>query len=355
MTLKNLGNLKKAGSLALLAAAVGVTAAVAKKLSGKKQPETKPRKVIIDTDTGADDASALILAAKSPELDILGVTVLAGNVCLDQATKNALMALEIAGSYAKVYKGADERYGGDAIEAFSVFGEDGMGDMELIHPLGQAEETDAVDFILQMVMEYPDEVEIISLGPATNIANAMDRDPETMKHVKMIWSMGTAGLGPGNASPVAEFNVYSDAPAYKRMLDFGSPVTVIGLDMCGGIAQWTDKQFAELLLSGEIGEFVTDSFSKLRQFYAANGSAGSVMNCDSMAMMCAIESDFIESTVQCHASCVTDPGEAYAQVIFYREGFTYDVVSNEGDHNVTLVTGVKADEYFDRYLERIED
>ena len=355
MELKQLSNLKKAGSLALFAAAVGVTAAVARKLTKKKEPEQKPRKVIIDTDTGADDASALILAAKSPELDILGVTVLAGNVCLDQATKNALMALEIAGSYAKVYKGADSRYGGEAIDAFSVFGEDGMGDMELIHPLGQAEDKDAVDFILETVKEYPDEVEIISLGPATNIARAMDRDPETMKHVKMIWSMGTAGLGPGNASPVAEFNVYSDAPAYKRMLDSGNAITVIGLDMCGGIAQWTDKQFAELLLSGEIGEFVTDSFSKLRQFYANNGSEGSVMNCDSMAMMCAIEPGFIESTVQCHASCVTDPGEAYAQVIFYREGFTYDVVSNDGEKNVTLVTEVKADEYFDRYLERIEE
>ena len=152
---------------------------------------------------------------------------------IEQATKNALMALEIAGSYAKVYKGSDERYGGQAIEAFSVFGEDGMGDMELIHPLGQAEETDAVDFILQTVKEYPGEVEIISLGPATNIAKAMDRDPEAMKQVKMIWSMGSAGLGPGNASPVAEFNVYSDAPAYKRMLDSGCPVTVIGLDVCG--------------------------------------------------------------------------------------------------------------------------
>ncbi len=357
MDFKSISNLKKAGSLAILAAALGVTAAVANRLghNRKKASETKPRKVIIDTDTGADDASALILAAKSSELDILGVTVLAGNVGIEQATKNALMALEIAGSYAKVYKGSDERYGGQAIEAFSVFGEDGMGDMELIHPLGQAEETDAVDFILQTVKEYPGEVEIISLGPATNIAKAMDRDPEAMKQVKMIWSMGSAGLGPGNASPVAEFNVYSDAPAYKRMLDSGCPVTVIGLDVCGGEAMWTDKQFGELLMSGEIGEFVTDSFSKIRQFYASNGSAGLVMNCDALAMLCAIDPGFIESTVQCHASCITDPGETYGQVIFYREGFTYDVAKADGDFNVTLVTEVRADDYFDEYLERVEE
>ncbi len=183
----------------------------------------------------------------------------------------------------------------------------------------------------------------------------MDRDPEAMKQVKMIWSMGSAGLGPGNASPVAEFNVYSDAPAYKRMLDSGCPVTVIGLDVCGGEAMWTDKQFGELLMSGEIGEFVTDSFSKIRQFYASNGSAGLVMNCDALAMLCAIDPGFIESTVQCHASCITDPGETYGQVIFYREGFTYDVAKADGDFNVTLVTEVRADDYFDEYLERVEE
>ena len=224
------------------------------------------RKVIIDTDTGADDAAALILAAKSPEIEILGVTVLAGNVTLEQATMNALAALEMAGSGAPVFKGSGERYDGEIIEAFSVFGLDGMGDMDLIHPQGKARETDAIDFILNTVRENPGEIEIIALGPATNIARAMDRDPEAMKQVKMIWSMGTAGLGPGNASPVAEFNVYLDVPAYRRMLDFGVPVTIVGLDMCDEAAEWTDNQFLRLYDSGDIGRFIADSFSSIRVF-----------------------------------------------------------------------------------------
>ena len=314
---------------------------------------TPVRKVIIDTDTGADDASALILAARSPEIEILGVTVLAGNVNLEQGTQNALAALEIAGCDAPVYKGASQRYGGEAIEAFSVFGGDGMGDMDLIHPQGTAQEQDAIDFILETVRENPGEIEIIALGPATNIALAMDKDPETMRQVKMIWSMGTAGLGPGNASPVAEFNVYADAPAYRRMLDFGVPVTIIGLDMCGGDAQWTDEQFERLYATGEAGRFVTDSFSGIREFYAQNGSAGSVMNCDSVAMLCAVDSDFANAEIQCHGSCITDPGETYAQVIFYKQGFTYDVVNNEYDYNVTLVSDVDAADYFNLYLARV--
>ena len=125
-------------------------------------------------------------------------------------------------------------YSGKVIDAFSVFGADGMGDADLIHPAGEAQEKDAVSFIIDTVRDNPGEVELVVLGPATNIALAIRQAPEVMKQVKMIWSMGSAGLGPGNASPVAEFNVCHDPDAYKIMLDFGVPVTVIGLDVCAG-------------------------------------------------------------------------------------------------------------------------
>lgn len=312
------------------------------------------RKVIIDTDTGADDASALILAAKCPDFDILGVTVLMGNVDLDQGTDNALAALEIAGCDAPVYKGADATYSGQKINAFSVFGEDGMGDKDLIHPNGSAQEQNAVDFIIDTVKNNPDEVEIIALGPATNIAMAMDKDPEAMKHVKKLWSMGTAGLGPGNASPVAEFNVISDVDAYKRMLDFGIPVTVIGLDVCGGDALWTDEQFDKLSKANETGSFVTDSFSKIREFYAENGSEGTVMNCDCLAMMCAANDDFVKNTISCHGSCIAETGETYGMVIYYQEGFTYDIADNDFDYNVTLVNEVDGASYFNDFLSAIK-
>ena len=315
--------------------------------------EAGTRKVIIDTDTGADDASAIILAAKCGKLDILGITTLVGNVGLEQSSQNALAALEIAGCNAPVYRGSSDNYRGKKIEAFSVFGSDGMGDAGLIHTSAQPEDQDAVDFILETVQRYPNEVEIIALGPATNIAKAIDRDPEAMKGVRRIWSMGTTGLGPGNASPVAEFNTYNDPDAYRIMLDSGIDITVIGLDMCGGAAQWTDEQFERLDRTNEIGAFVTASFGKLREFYAANGSVGSVMNCDSLAMMCAIYPDFVRKTIQCHASCITDEGETCGQVIYYQQGFTYDVVHNDFDYTVTLVNDVDRGNYFDLYLKTI--
>ena len=152
------------------------------------------RKVIIDTDTGADDASALILAAKAENIDILGVTVLVGNVDLEQSTKNALAALETAGCDAPVYKGSADTVDGTVKTAFSVFGTDGMGDADLIHPKKQAEDGDAVDFIIDTVKRNPNEVEIIAIGPATNIAKAIQKAPDEMKKVKRIWSMGTAAM-----------------------------------------------------------------------------------------------------------------------------------------------------------------
>ena len=316
--------------------------------------EQTNRKIIIDTDTGADDASALILAAKSEGIEIMGVTTLVGNVDLEQSTKNALMSLEVAGSDVPVYNGSDERYGGDKIEAFSVFGADGMGEADLIHPKGKAEEQDAISFIIDTVKQNPGEIELVALGPATNIAKAIEQDPETMKQVRRIWSMGSAGLGPGNASPVAEFNVYGDPEAYRIMLDFGVPVTVIGLDMCDGAAMWTGAQFDELKETNDVGRFVSASFQKIRDFYAQNGSADATMNCDAVAMMCVLHPEFVKDSVQTHASCITTEGETLAQVIFYKEGFTYDVVSNDFNYNVTLVTDVDKGNYFNLYRDTIK-
>ena len=312
------------------------------------------RKIIIDTDTGADDASAIILAAMNDSIDILGVTVLVGNVDMEQGTKNALMALEMCGSDAPVYKGASENMREEVIEAFSVFGADGMGEADLIHPTRTAEDKDAIDFILETVKKYPGEVELVALGPATNVAKAIEKDPETMKKVKTIWSMGTSGQGAGNATPVAEFNVYADPEAYKVMLDSGINITVVGLDVISGDALWTDAQFDKLSKSGERGKFVTESFAKIREFYASNGVVGAVANCDALAMLCVLDPNFVKDSITCHGSCITEEGETYGQVIFYKEGFTYDVAANDFNYNVTLVSEVDAANYFNSYLSSIK-
>lgn len=318
--------------------------------------QSESHRIIIDTDAGADDASAIILAARCPNVTIEGVTVVVGNVDVDQAAKNALMALEVAGSDAPVYRGSSDTFDGKQREPFSVFGTDGMGDQGLVHPSGQAANGDAVDYILNTVRNNPGEIEIVSIGPATNIAKAIDRDPETMSHVKMVWSMGTGGLGPGNASPVAEFNVYHDVSAYKVLIESKIPITVVGLDMCNGQSFWTDEMFDKLEHTNEIGAFVAKSFTKLRDYYRETGRGGAVDNCDALTMTCALFPNFITGTKQCAASCITEPGQTYAQVIFYQEGLTYDTAEDiiSGlSYDVTLVTNVNRKSFFERYKDKI--
>lgn len=153
------------------------------------------RRFIVDTDTASDDAAALMIAALSEEIDLLGVTIVAGNVGLKQATDNALMTLEVCGSDAPVYLGAKRPLFRERHETISVHGKDGMGDCDIIHPKRSPEEKRAVEFILEQVERYPNEVELVVLGPATNIALAILTDREIMSKVKHIWSMGTPGFG----------------------------------------------------------------------------------------------------------------------------------------------------------------
>ena len=304
-------------------------------------------KIIIDTDTAGDDAAALILAARCPDVEILGVTVLAGNVPLEQGAKNALAVLELIGCDAPVYLGATAPLSGEEKECFSVYGADGMGEADLIHPKGAPQEKPAVDFILETVAAHPGEIEIVALGPATNLALAIQRDRETMLKVKRIWSMGTAGFGPGNATPVAEFNVYKDAPAYKIMLELGVPVTVIGLDM-DDEPTWTyEDKLAEMYDGNEIQRFMALATRKLLEFKKGNGIAAVDLP-DAVAMACLVWPDFVEETTLCYGSCITEPGETYGMLVYYKDGFTYDSMPKIGKANISVVSKAKKSEFVDR-------
>ena len=307
------------------------------------------RKIIIDTDTAGDDAVAMIIAAKTENVDILGVTVSAGNVELEQAVRNALMTLEIAGCDAPVYKGASASYTGKKRETFSVYGKDGMGDNDLIHPTRKAEDKSAVDFIIDTVKADPDEVEIVALGPVTNLALALDKDPEAMKHVKRYWSMGTSGFGTGNASPVSEFNVYHDAEAYKVLTDCGVPVMAIGLDAVTEATTFSKEDFDRAAQNGRLSDFVSKSFAGLLRFYAEKRGLQQVDIPDGVAMACALWDGYLLETKACHAAVMTEDNEAYGQVLLFQEGFGYDNGVEYDDYSF-YVASKTADKAFKKTL-----
>jgi purine nucleosidase len=308
------------------------------------------RRFIIDTDTASDDAAAIIMAALDPDVEILGVTAVAGNISVEQAAKNAKMTLEICGSDAPVYVGQPQPLFKERADTISVHGADGMGDAGIIHPQGTIAEGDAVHFILDTVKKYPDEIELVALGPATNIALAMMLDPGTMRHIKHIWSMGTPGLGVGNATPVAEFNVFIDPDAYAVMLKAVCPITIVGFDMCTATIGIDIRKVEELEKNGNAaGKFLARATAKLREFNE-NASGQHLADLpDALAMAAAIWPDYVKASVQCYCTCMTTPGETYGQVIFYQKGRVYESMPKIGEYRAELVTAID-EELFVRRL-----
>ncbi len=275
------------------------------------------RRIIIDTDTGTDDAAALFLALAQPDIEILAVTTVAGNIPLEKGTRNALQTIETAGKNIPVYPGVSAPLHRPLITADGVHGKDGLGDRDLVHPTRQPESVHGVAKILELVRSYPEEVEIVALGPVTNLALAILQDREAMSHVRHIWSMGTGGFGPGNCTPVAEFNVYVDAEAYQILLTSGIPLTIIGFDLCLGDTALNRADLDALACGNPVMRFMEKATSALVAYNRRSGHGTFADLPDAVAMGCALWPELIRETVSVYAYCCTKEEPSYGQVIFY--------------------------------------
>jgi inosine-uridine nucleoside N-ribohydrolase len=190
-----------------------------------------PFRVIIDTDPGVDDALALLLAMRSPELKIEAITPVAGNVPLELTLPNALRLVEIAGrTDIPVAAGARVPLVRRLVTATYAHGENGLGGAVFPEPTTKPVAEPASEFIRKIVRKYPREVTLITLGPLTNIATALSSDPELAGMVRGLTMMG-GSLSGGNITPAAEFNIYVDPEAARIVFQSGIPITMVGLDV----------------------------------------------------------------------------------------------------------------------------
>ncbi|MEV0150463.1 MULTISPECIES: nucleoside hydrolase [unclassified Nonomuraea] len=190
--------------------------------------------LIIDTDTGSDDAVALLLAAASGLGDVRAVTTVAGNVPVATGTRNALISLQIAGcADVPVHPGCERPMTRAPSTAQQVHGHDGMGDVGLPEPLRVAEPQHAVDVLLSYPRWHPGELTLVTLGPLTNIAAALLRDRDLLTRYRHVYCMAGAADMRGNISATAEFNVWADPEAARVVLQAATPdkVTWIGWDV----------------------------------------------------------------------------------------------------------------------------
>lgn len=241
-----------------------------------------PRKIIIDTDPGQDDAVAILLALASPEeIDVLGITAVAGNVPLALTAKNALKICELAGKVdIPVYAGCDRPLGRPLVTAEHVHGKTGLDGPSLPEPQMQLTPGHAVDFIIDTLRTQPSgNVTLCPLGPLTNIATAFQKAPDVAERVQQIVLMGGAYFEVGNITPTAEFNIYVDPEAADIVFKSGVDIVVMPLDVTHKALVTTPRNDAFRALGTPAGIAVaqmTDFFERFdKEKY---GSAGAPLH-----------------------------------------------------------------------------
>lgn len=190
------------------------------------------RKIILDVDTGVDDALAIMLACKAENLELLAVTAVAGNVPLEVTLENSLKLVEWCGRRdVKVAAGCSHPLANELRTAEEAHGKNGMNNVDFEKATYNPVEKNAVDLIIELVKMYPHEVSIACVAPLTNLATAITKAPEIVSLIKEVAIMGGAAFCPGNANAVAEFNIWADPKAAKIVFDAGLNLTMISLDV----------------------------------------------------------------------------------------------------------------------------
>jgi len=235
------------------------------------------RKIIIDTDPGQDDAVAILLALASPELEVLGLTAVAGNVPLHHTQRNALVLCELAGrTDLPVYAGAEAPLSRPLVTAEHVHGKTGLDGVTLPDPTMALAPGHAVDFLIDTLRREPaGSVTLVPIGPLTNIAMAFQRAPDIIPRVQEIVLMGGAYFEVGNITPTAEFNIYVDPEAASLVFAAGAPLTVMPLDVTHKAL--TNRPWVEQMRAmGRIGQAIaswTDFFERYdREKYGSEGA-----------------------------------------------------------------------------------
>jgi len=226
------------------------------------------QKLIIDTDPGVDDAMAILYAAISPDIDLLGLTTIFGNVTTAIATRNALTLSEMCGQAIPVAEGAAKPLVQPQREpAWEVHGRDGFGDLPPFSPNQKKQAETAPEFICRIVNQHPGEVILCPVGPLTNIALALHHDPSITHKVKSVTIMGGSMDEGGNVTRFAEANIWQDPHAADEVFQARWPMTMVGLDVTHRVI-CTPEDFADLKTSAPvIGGFLNDAAQFYFQFH----------------------------------------------------------------------------------------
>lgn len=266
-----------------------------------------PRPFFIDSDTASDDAVALVMALRHRDVDVVGIGVVAGNVPLDMAVQNALYTLELCGAEVPVFAGAAAPLRIPLDTAQFVHGHDGMGDIGL--PLAGRTPADghAVDALLDASLQHAGELTLVTLGPLTNVALAVERDAGFASRIARCVVMGAVADHIGNVTPVAEFNMWADPHAAAVVFESGLPLEIVGWDISRRHAV-IDAPTAESLRSigTPLAEFCIDIQGCVTEFCRTETKLAGFDLPDPIAMAYALDPTVATATERFHCAVETD-------------------------------------------------
>jgi inosine-uridine nucleoside N-ribohydrolase len=278
-----------------------------------------PLPILLDTDPGIDDAMALLFALASPELELLGITTVFGNVAVEQTARNALHILAIGDRRdLPVVAGASQPLVRPPFPSSGFHGTDGLGNLNLPAPDRVLTEWPggAAGFIAEAVLARPGEITLIAVGPLTNLAHALQREPRIAAAARQVILMGGAVYCHGNITPVAEANIYHDPEAARLVFGAGWPVTLVGLD----VTMQTCQTPADLEALGRVGTPVADFIARILpcylQSYQTRHGLNVVPTHDPSAIAFALDRSlftvrrvplYVEAEGRCSGQTVADP------------------------------------------------
>lgn len=254
-----------------------------------------PVKLLIDCDPGVDDAIALLLAAGNPDAEVVAITTVAGNQTLEKVTLNARRVATIAGLGAvPVAAGCDRPLLRDQILAAEIHGESGMDGPAYFEPTVPLAGVHGVDLIVETVLSYPGEVTLVPIGPLTNVAAALRREPRIAELVAGVVLMG-GSYTRGNTTAAAEFNILVDPEAAAVVFGAGWPLTMVGLDVTQQARATTDVVGRIAALGTPVATFVLDLLHGAEARMAALGATAPLAVHDAVAVACAIDPSLVQS------------------------------------------------------------
>jgi purine nucleosidase len=319
------------------------------------------RKIIFDTDPGSDDAMALMLALNSPEIDVRAITVVPGNVTAQQGLENALRMASLANRCdIPIAAGAQHPLFQKLITAEFFHGKNGLANVELPPSKCKVNGRFGPDLIIEMVHAAPHEITLVPVGPLTNIALAVLKDPSIVPLVKEVIIMGGSITG-GNVNAAAEANIYNDPEAAQIVFQAGWPLTMVGLDV-GDKTLLTRKHLAQLgQTHGPINDFMSQVASYLVDLAAKFGSEGTPMY-DPLAVGVAIDATLVKAPPM-HVDVETRGDFTRGETVANRRGYVERNVLH-GDHyviegadkvepNAKVCTDVEAERFLQLFISRI--